>query len=51
MPWWQVRVWDLATLALERTLPQPGGADVRYLLGCPGEVWAGVGEEVVVWGR
>ena len=47
----QVRVWELSTLALERVLPQPSGADVRYLAGSGGEVWAGVGEEVVVWGR
>ena len=47
----QVLVWDLETLALERALPQPAGTDVRYLVGGDGELWAGVGEEVVVWGR
>jgi WD40 repeat protein len=46
-----VRVWGAESLALERTLPQPPGAEVRALLAGEGAVWAGVGSEVVVWGR
>lgn len=41
----------LAELELQHTLPQPAGSDVRALLALDGEVWGGVGTEVVVWGR
>jgi hypothetical protein len=47
----EVRVWGLATLSLERALRQPDGADVRALLAADGELWAGVGRDVVAWGR
>ncbi len=47
----EVRVWALDSLRPERALAQPGGADVRFLLAWGDEVWAGVGDEVVVWGR
>ncbi len=44
-------MWDLETLAAEQALEQPGGDEVRALLAVEGEVWAGVGRDVVVWGR
>ena len=47
----EVRVWSLKTLDLQQTLPQPAGLDVRALLAVDGGVWAGVGDDVVVWGR
>jgi hypothetical protein len=48
---YEVRVWDLETLACERTLPQPvRGDEVLCLAAVRGRVWGGVGEEVVVWG-
>ncbi len=47
----EVRVWDLATLDLQHKLPQPKGAGVRALLAVEGGVWAGVGCDLVVWGR
>ena len=49
----EVRVWGLATesLDLQHTLLQPAGADVMALLAVEGAVWAGVGRDVVVWGR
>ena len=47
----EVRVWGLEELELQHTLPQPAGSDVRALLAVDGEVWGGVGTEVVVWGR
>jgi hypothetical protein len=47
----EVRVWGLEELELQQTLPQPAGSDVRALLAVDGEVWGGVGREVVVWGR
>ena len=47
----EVRVWDIDSLACEHTLRQPTGADVWCLAAAGGEVWGGVGSEVVVWGR
>ena len=48
----EVRVWDLGSLACEQTVRQPAGAEVWCLLAAAGgEVWGGVGAEVVVWGR
>jgi WD40 repeat protein len=47
----EVRVWGLETLNLQHTLPQPAGANVWALLVVEGRVWAGVGSDVVVWGR
>ena len=47
----EVRVWGLEELELQQTLPQPAGSDVEALLALDGEVWGGVGTEVVVWGR
>jgi WD40 repeat protein len=47
----EVRVWSLGSLDLLRSLPQPFGADVRALLAVERGVWAGVGRDVVVWGR
>jgi WD40 repeat protein len=45
----EVLVLDLETLDCERALAQPAGVGSLAALG--GEVWAGVGQEVVVWGR
>jgi WD40 repeat protein len=47
----EVRVWDLGTLECEHTLPQPSGSVVCCLAAGRGQVWGGVGNEVVVWGR
>ncbi len=47
----EVRVWDLATLRCERALRQPVGDDVSGFVVAEGELWAGVGEALVVWGR
>jgi hypothetical protein len=48
----EVRVWGLAELDLQQTLPQPAGSDgVRALVAVDGEVWGAVGKEVVVWGK
>ena len=47
----EVRVWRLDTLEPEHTLKQPAGDDVLSLFGLAGEVWGGVGEQLVVWGR
>ena len=47
----EVRVWGLESLECEHTLRQTVHADVFCLLGMSGEVWGGVGREVVVWGR
>ena len=47
----EVRVWGLEELELQQTLPQPAGMDVNTLLAVDGEVWGGVGSDVVVWGR
>ena len=43
-------VWDAATLAQRRALPQPAGAGVRALMASGNAVWAGVGPAVVGWG-
>ena len=48
---YEVRVWDPASLECQHTLPQPAGDDVWCILACHGEVWGGVGGQVVVWGR
>ena len=42
----EVRVWGLAELDLQQTLLQPEN-DVRALVAVDGEVWGGVGAEVV----
>ena len=48
----EVRVRDLKTLELQHTRPQPSsGLGVRALLAVKGTVWAGVGQDVVVWVR
>ena len=47
----EVRVWDVDSLTCEHTVRQPAGADVWCLAAAGGEVWGGVGAEVVVWGR
>ncbi len=46
----QVRVWDLETLKCKHALKQPGGG-IRALVTMHGDVWGGVGAELVVWGR
>ncbi len=43
-------VWDLRTLALERTLKQPNFERFRALAADEGRVWARLKSEVVVWG-
>ena len=48
---YEVQVWDLGTLELKHTLQQPAGARVWCLAAVGGEVWGGVGDQVVVWGR
>jgi WD40 repeat protein len=45
----EVRVWGLAELDLQQTLRQPG--NVYALVALDGEVWGGVGRELMVWGR
>ena len=47
----EVRVWDFDSLTCEHTVRQPMGAHVWCLAAVGGEVWGGVGAEVVVWGR
>ena len=47
----EVRVWDVDSLTCEHTVRQPAGAGVSCLAAAGGEVWGGVGAEVVVWGR
>jgi hypothetical protein len=47
----QVQVWDLDSLDLQHTLLQPTGENVMALLSVEEAVWAGVGKDVVVWGR
>ncbi len=47
----EVRVWGLEELDLQQTLVQPVGSNVRALVAVDGELWGGVGKEVVVWGR
>lgn len=44
-------MWDLVSLVCRHTLPQPPGSDVWWLQPSHGEVWAGVGGQVVVWGH
>ena len=43
-------MWDAATLELAHALPQPAGARVESLAAVGGELWAGGGGAVVVWG-
>jgi hypothetical protein len=49
----QLRVWDLASLKREHTLLQPACRQFKF--GClaagRGQVWAGMGQDVVVWGH
>jgi hypothetical protein len=47
----EVRVWALAELELQHTLPQPAGSDVRARLVVDGEEGGGVGMEGVKRGR
>jgi hypothetical protein len=48
----EVRVWGLEEFDLQQTLLQPANSGGVYaLLAVDGEVWAGVGKEVVAWGR
>ena len=47
----EVVVWDLDTWAEEQRLKQPAGQGVYSLRAMEGEVWGGVGNELVVWGR
>ena len=47
----EVRVWDAESLACEHAVRLPAGAGVGCLAAAGGEVWGGVGVEVVVWGR
>ena len=47
----EVRVWGLEELDLQQTLAQPTCSYVRALVAAGGEVWGGVGRDVVVWGR
>jgi WD40 repeat protein len=46
-----ILVWSLETLELLHTLPQPTNSDVNALAAMHGAVLAGVGADVVVWGR
>ena len=41
--------WNLATLDHQYELSQPAGANVRALFATEGQVWAAVGDEVLVW--
>ncbi len=47
---YEVRVWDLATLAPLHTLKQPAGRRVEGVAVGGGEVWVACGRELVVWG-
>jgi WD40 repeat protein len=47
----EVRVWSLKSLDLQHTPLQPAEAEVWALLAVEGGVWAGVGRDVVWWGR
>ena len=47
----EVCVWELVGMERRGGLRQPPGGDVQALLGIAGELWAGVGPTVVVWGR
>ncbi len=44
-------MWGLKTLELQHALRQPISLNVEALLAVDGQVWAGVGSQVVVWGR
>jgi hypothetical protein len=48
---YEARVWDLEILEPLHTLRQPAGRAFLELASDGGEVWAGVRNEVVVWGR
>ena len=47
----EMRVWDLETLQPLHALRQPAGQRVASLARDGGEVWAAVGQQLVVWGR
>ena len=47
---YEVRVWDLETLAPLHVLKQPAGQRVKGLVSDGGEVWMACEQEVVVWG-
>ncbi len=47
---YEVRVWDLATLAPLHTLKQPAGRMGEGLAVGGGEVWVVCGLELVLWG-
>ena len=44
---YEVGVWELERLECEHRLPQPPGVGVGSLLSVGGEVWGGVGRDVV----
>ena len=44
-----VRVLNMETFECEYSFRQPVGQDVLALVGTAGQVWAGVGREIVVW--
>jgi WD40 repeat protein len=46
-----VQVWSLETLDLQHTLLLPAGEEVYALLAVKRGVWAGIGNDVMVWGR
>ena len=50
---WQgeVHAWGLDNLDLQHKLHLPSDVDVQVVLAEEGVVWAGVGMDVVVWGR
>ena len=48
---YEVRVWDLETMACEHTVPATTEGYFWSLAAAGGEVWGGVGSSVVVWGR
>jgi hypothetical protein len=51
-PYEWLRVWGLEELDLQVMVPQrPSFSNARALLAVDGEVWGGVGSDVVVWGR
>ena len=47
----QVQAQYLESLCLQHTLQLPDGDRVCALLAVEGGAWAGVGSDVVVWGR
>ena len=48
----QVRVWDPVTLACHHILRRPlDGQGLLCMMALNGEVWAGVGDGVRLWGR